>query len=56
MKTREQADVGGDDAVWKTTIGNLLEGLDAAWERSILPEEVPYRAAVSDFFGAFQLS
>jgi len=56
MKTREQADVEGDDAVWKTTIGNLFEELDAAWERSVLPEEVPNRAAISDFLVRLRLS
>ncbi len=56
MKTREQADVTGDDRVYTTAIAGLFEQLDIAWERSGLPEEVPNRAALNDFLIRLRLS
>ncbi len=56
MKTREQADVAGDDSIYTATVRELFERLDLAWEQSALPEEVPNRAAISDFLVRLRLS
>ena|GEM_PF-962268 len=56
MKTREQADVEGDDGVHTRPIMELFEQLDRARESSPLPEAVPNRAALSDFLIRLRLS
>jgi len=56
MKTREQADVEGDDAVYTRPIAGLFERLDQARESSPLPEEVPNRVALNDFLIRLRLS
>ncbi len=56
MKTREQADVAGDDAAYTATVMGLFERLDQAREQSPLPEDVPNRAAISDFLVRLRLS
>ena len=49
MKTREQADVEGDDAAFTQAVGGLFGRLDEARESSPLPEDVPNRAALNEF-------
>lgn len=56
MKTREQADVEGDDAAYVAAIGTLFERLDTAWEQSALPDDVPNRAEISKFLVRLRLS
>ena len=56
LKTREQADVEGDDTVYTTAIAGLFEQLEIARERSKLPEEVPNRSALNDFLVRLRLS
>ena len=56
MKTREQADVEGDDAVYIQAVGGLFERLDEARELSPLPEDVPNRAALNEFIIRLRLS
>ena len=56
MKTREQADVAGDDAAFTGAIAGLFERLDEARESSPLPEEVPNRAALNEFLIRLRLS
>lgn len=56
MKTREQADVAGDDTGYVQTITALFERLDTAWEQSPLPEDVPNRAEISEFLVRLRLS
>ena len=56
MKTREQADVAGDDAAYTRAIGGLFERLDEAREASPLPEDVPNRAALGEFLIRLRLS
>ena len=56
MKTREQAEVMGDDSGYTTAIAELFAQLDRAWEQSSLPEEVPNRAALNDFLIRLRLS
>jgi len=56
MKTREQADVAGDDAAYTQAVGGLFERLDEARESSPLPEDVPNRAALSEFLIRLRLS
>ena len=56
MKTREQADVEGDDAVYTQAVGGLFERLDEARELSPLPEDVPNRAALNEFIIRLRLS
>ena len=55
MKTREQAEVNGDDSAYTSGIMTLFERLDAAREQSSLPEDVP-RAAINDFLVRLRLS
>jgi predicted nucleotidyltransferase len=55
MKTREQADVAGDDAVYARGVGTLFERLDAARDDSPLPESVPNRKDVNDFLVRLRL-
>jgi len=56
MKTREQAEVSGDDAVYTAAIAGLFEQIETARERSPLPEDVPNRAAINDFLVRLRLS
>lgn len=56
MKTREQADVAGDDAAYRQTLEELFVRLDAARDKSLLPEEVPNRAAISEFLVRLRLT
>lgn len=56
MKTREQADVLGDDTSYTQAIAGLFEQLEIAHERSGLPEEVPNQAALNDFLIRLRLS
>lgn len=49
MKTREQAEVSGDDAAYTAAIAGLFERIDTAREQSLLPEDAPNRAAINDF-------
>lgn len=56
MKTREQAEVNGDDSAFTSGIMTLFERLDAARELSPLPEDVPNRAAINDFLVRLRLS
>ena len=56
MKTREQAEVNGDDSAYQSGIMTLFERLDAAREQSPLPEDVPNRAAINDFLVHLRLS
>ena len=56
MKTREQADVAGDDRVYTQAIEGLFARLDAAREASALPEETPNRAALNEFLVRLRLS
>ena len=55
MKTREQAEVKGDDSAYTSGIITLFERLDAAREASPLPEDVP-RASINDFLVRLRLS
>ena len=45
----------GDDAAYTATVMHLFERLDLAREQSPLPEEVPNRAAMSDFLMRLRL-
>ena len=56
MKTREQAEVSGDDAAYTAAIAGLFEQIEAAREQSPLPEDVPNRAAISDFLVRLRLT
>ena len=56
MKTREQAEVSGDDSAYTAAISGLFERLESARAQSPLPEEVPNRAAVNDFLVHLRLS
>ena len=56
MKTREQAEVSGDDAVYTAAIAGLFERIDSAREQSPLPEDVPNRAEINDFLVRLRLS
>jgi len=56
MKTREQAEVSGDDTVYTAAIAGLFAQIEAAREQSPLPEEVPNRAAINDFLVRLRLS
>ena len=56
MKTREQAEVAGDDAAYTSAIAGLFEQIDRAREQSLLPEDVPNRAAMNDFLVRLRLS
>ena len=56
MKTREQADVAGDDAAYRQTLEALFVRLDAARDKSPLPEDVPNRAAISEFLVRLRLT
>ena len=56
MKTREQADVAGDDAVYRQTLEELFVRLDEARDKSALPEDVPNRAAISEFLVRMRLA
>ena len=56
MKTREQAEVSGDDAPYTAAIAGLFARIDTAREQSPLPEEVPNRAAINDFLVRLRLS
>lgn len=56
MKTREQAEVNGDDSACQSGIVTLFERLDTAREQSPLPEDVPNRAAINDFLVRLRLS
>ena len=48
-KTREMAMVVGATTPYEVTVGQLFEQLDQAHLQSPLPEDVPNRAALSDF-------
>lgn len=56
MKTREQAEVSGDDAAYASGIIRLFERLDTARDTSPLPEDVPNRAAINNFLVRLRLS
>lgn len=56
MKTREQADVAGDDLAYTQAVGGLFQRLDEAHESSPLPDEVPNRAALNEFLVRLRLS
>ncbi len=56
MKTREQAEVEGDDSAHTSGIMTLFERLDAARKASPLPEDVLNRAAINDFLVRLRLS
>lgn len=56
MKTREKAEVEGDDEPYRANIAALFEQLEAARESSPLPETVPNRPALSDFLVRLRLS
>jgi hypothetical protein len=56
MKTRERADVAGDDRAYTASVVRLFERLDAARDGSALPEDVPNRAALSEFLVRLRLS
>ena len=56
MKTREQAEVSGDDSAYQLGIISLFERLDAARDQSPLPEDVPNRAAINDFLVRLRLA
>ncbi len=56
MKTREQAEVEGDDSAHTSGIMTLFERLDTAREQSSLPEDVPNRAAINEFLVRLRLS
>lgn len=56
MKTREQADVAGDDAAYTQAVAGLFEQLEKARELSLLPEDVPNRAALNEFLVRLRLS
>ena len=56
MKTREQAEVSGDDAAYTAAIAGLFAQIDTAREQSPLPEDVPNRAAINDFLVRLRLS
>ena len=55
MKTREQAEVEGDDSRYTQAVAGLFERLDIAWEQSALPEEVPNRGEISEFLVRLRL-
>ena len=56
MKTREQAEIEGEDAAYTQAVAGLFEQIDAARQQSPLPEDVPNRAAVNDFLVRLRLS
>ncbi len=56
MKTREQAEVPGDDAAYTAAIAGLFEQIDTVREQSPLPEAVPNRAEINDFLVRLRLS
>ncbi len=56
MKTREQAEVTGDDSAYTSGIIALFERLDAARDGSALPDDVPNRAAINEFLVRLRLS
>ncbi|MDQ2799790.1 MAG: nucleotidyltransferase domain-containing protein [Armatimonadota bacterium] len=56
MKTREKAEIAGDDGPYRAQIAVLFEQLDAGREISPLPETAPNRAALSDFLVRLRLS
>ena len=56
MKTREQAEITGDDTAFTAAISGLFERLELAREQSSLPEEVPNRAEINNFLVCLRLS
>lgn len=56
MKSREQAEVEGDNSVWTAAIARLFERLDLARKDSSLPEDVPNRDKLSEFLVRLRLS
>ena len=56
MKTREQAEITGDDSAYTSAISGLFERLELAREQSSLPEEVPNRAEINNFLVRLRLS
>lgn len=56
MKTRELAEVEGDDSRYTSGIISWFERLDTAREKSLLPEDVPNKAAFDDFLVRLRLS
>jgi predicted nucleotidyltransferase len=56
MKTREQAEIAGDDGVYTAAIAGLFERMETAREQSPLPEDVPNKAAINDFLVHLRLS
>ena len=55
MKVREQAEFEGDAEAHFGCIQSLFEQLAGARETSPLPEDVPNRAALSDFLVRLRL-
>ncbi len=55
-KTREQAEFDGDARPYTEQIGRLFERLEEARASSLLPEDVPNRAALSDFLVRLRLA
>jgi predicted nucleotidyltransferase len=56
MKTREQAEIAGDDRKYTAAIAGLFERMETAREQSPLPEDVPNKAAINDFLVHLRLS
>ena len=56
MKTREQAEVSGDDSAYTSAIAGLFEQIDTVRDHSSLPEDVPNRAAINDFLVHLRLT
>ena len=56
MKTREQAEVEGDDSAYTAEIAGLFAQIETAREASPLPEDVPNKAAINDFLVRLRLS
>ncbi len=56
MKTREQAEVSGDDRPYTGAIAGLFEQIDTARDQSPLPESVPNRAEINDFLVRLRLA
>ncbi len=56
MKTREQAEVEGDDRIYTEAIAGLFQQMETAREQSLLPEDVPNKAVINDFLVRLRLS
>jgi hypothetical protein len=56
QKTRELADFEGDLGLHELRIAELFRQLEAAAERSSLPETVPNRSAIDEYLVRLRLS